>query len=116
MSSFQRDIFSEKCEWLPEIEIDGFRISEGLHLAGKSIAELQVRKKTGVTIIAVRRSHEVFTNPEPDFRFRVGDIILFTGERKKYDEGIGLFQRGGIMLLWLEFIICNAGRWQYSSY
>ena len=82
----------EKCEWLPEIEIDGFRISEGLHLAGKSIAELQVRKKTGVTIIAVRRSHEVFTNPEPDFRFRVGDIILFTGERKNMMKALDYFK------------------------
>lgn len=87
----KRHLF-EKCEWLPDIEIEGFRISENLHLVGKSIAELQVRKKTGVTIIAVRRSPEVFTNPEPDFRFRGGDIILFTGERKNMMKALDYFK------------------------
>lgn len=88
----KRHLF-EKCEWLPDIEIEGFRVSENLHLVGKSIAELQVRKKTGVTIIAVRRGHEVFTNPEPDFTFRAGDIILFTGERKTMMKALDYFKR-----------------------
>ncbi|HBG91874.1 MAG: hypothetical protein A2X54_08120 [Nitrospirae bacterium GWF2_44_13] len=87
----KRHLF-EKCEWLPDIEIEGFRISENLHLVGKSIAELQVRKKTGVTIIAVRRGPEVFTNPAPDFRFRAGDIILFTGERKNMVKALDYFK------------------------
>ena len=87
----KRHLF-EKCEWLPEIEIEGFKVSGNSHLAGKSIAELQIRKKTGVTIIAVRRSHEVFTNPEPDFRFRAGDIILFTGERKNMMKALDYFK------------------------
>ena len=40
----KRHLF-EKCEWLPDIEIEGFRVSENLYLVGKSIAELQVREK-----------------------------------------------------------------------
>ncbi len=89
----KRHLF-EKCEWLPDIEIEGFRVSENLHLVEKSIAELQVRKKTGVTIIAVRRGLEVFTNPEPDFTFRAGDIILFTGERKSMAKALDYFKEG----------------------
>lgn len=87
----KRHLF-EKCEWLPDIEIEGFRVSENLHLVGKSIAELQVRKKTGVTIIAVRRGPEVFTNPKPDFTFKAGDIILFTGERKSMAKALDYFK------------------------
>jgi CPA2 family monovalent cation:H+ antiporter-2 len=89
----KRHLF-EKCEWLPDIEIEGFRISENLHLIGKSIAELKVREKTGVTIIAVRRGPDVFTNPEPDFTFRAGDIILFTGERKNMLKALDYFEGG----------------------
>jgi len=48
---------------------------------GKSIADVQVRKKTGETIIAVRRDAEVFTNPTPEVSFKRDDIVLFTGER-----------------------------------
>ena len=87
----KRHLF-EKCEWLPDIEIEGFKVMENSQPIGKSIAELQIRKKTGVTVIAVRRSHEVFTNPEPDFTFRAGDIILFTGERKNMVKALDYFK------------------------
>jgi CPA2 family monovalent cation:H+ antiporter-2 len=88
----KRHLF-EKCEWLPEIEMDGYKTPDNSHLAGKSIAELQVRKKTGATIIAVRRGAEVFTNPSPDFRFKAGDIILFTGERESMNTAINYFKK-----------------------
>ncbi len=87
----KRHLF-EKCEWLPEIEINGYRIPDGSHLTSKSIAELQVRKKTGATIIAVRRGPKVFTNPDPEFRFHAGDIILYTGERKSMDAALDYFK------------------------
>ena len=83
-----------KSGWLPEIEIDGYKIPDDSHLSGKSISELQVRKKTGVTIIAVRRGSEVFTNPEPDFMFKDGDIILFTGDIESMNMALNYF-RGG---------------------
>lgn len=69
----------EKCEWLPEIEMDGYRVPPDSFLAGKSIADLQIRKITGVTVIAVRRGAEVMPNPSPDFRLSKDDILLFTG-------------------------------------
>ncbi len=82
----------EKYEWLPEIEIDGYRIEEESHLSEKTIKELQVRKKTGVTIIAVRRGQTVHTNPEPDFRFEKGDFILFTGNRDDMNTALQYFK------------------------
>jgi len=87
----KRHLF-ERYEWLPEMELDGYRVPDDAHLAEKSIAELQVRKKTGVTIIAIRRGTEVFTNPGPDFRIRSGDIILFTGEKKSMASALQYFK------------------------
>lgn len=84
----------EKCEWLPEIEMDGFRVPEESPLIAKSIAEIQVRKKTGATIIAVRRGAEIFTNPRPDFRFEGGDIILFTGDSEGMTRALNYFKDG----------------------
>lgn len=86
----RRHVF-EKYEWLPEIKVDGYKVPEDSHLVRRSIAELQVRKKTGATIIAVRRGPEVFTNPEPNFRFKAGDIIIFTGEKKDMDVAMKYF-------------------------
>lgn len=90
----RRHLF-EKYEWLPEIEIDGFRIPEGSHLSEKTIKELQVRRKTGVTIIAVKREKKVFTNPDPDFQLKAQDLILFTGDRKNMNTAL-LFFKGEV--------------------
>jgi CPA2 family monovalent cation:H+ antiporter-2 len=84
----------DKCEWLPEIDVDGYRIPEASPLEGESISGLQVRKKTGATIIAVRRGAKVHTNPEPDFTLDAGDIILFTGERHAMENALTFFRRG----------------------
>jgi CPA2 family monovalent cation:H+ antiporter-2 len=78
----------EKYEWLPEIEIDGYRIPEDSHLHEKTIKELQIRKKTGVTVIVVRRDKKVHTTPEPDFRLKAGDCILFTGDRESMSNAL----------------------------
>jgi TrkA domain protein len=50
------------------------------NLAGKSIGELAIRKKTGVTIIAVSREGKNIINPPPSFVFKEGDIIAAIGE------------------------------------
>lgn len=87
----RRNLF-ERYEWLPEIEIDGYRISEGSLLIEKTIREMQIRRKTGVTVIAVRRGKEVNTNPEPDFKFKQGDFILFTGKRENMNTALNYFK------------------------
>ncbi len=87
-----RRLLFEKYEWLPEIEIDGYRIVEGSPLSEKTIKELQVRKKTGATIIAVRRGKTIHTNPDPDFRLKADDLILFTGDREKMTNALLYFK------------------------
>src|SRR4030043_757256 len=87
----KRHLF-EAYEWLPEIEIDGFMIPEGSHLSGKTIKDLQVRKKTGVTIIAVRRDKKVYTVSDPDFRLKDRDFVLFIGDRKNLHDALKYFK------------------------
>jgi K+/H+ antiporter YhaU regulatory subunit KhtT len=45
-----------------------------------------------VTVIAVRREKEVYTNPEPDFKFKQGDFILFTGDRENMNTALNYFK------------------------
>lgn len=89
----KRHLF-EKVEWLPEIEVDGYRVPSGSHLVGRSIGELQIRQKTGVTVIAVRRGPKVFANPETHFTFQSGDIVLFTGSREGMHKAVHYFKVG----------------------
>jgi CPA2 family monovalent cation:H+ antiporter-2 len=88
-----RQLF-DKSEWLPSLEIDGYRVPAGSRLSGNSIGGLQVRKTTGATIIAVRRGPDIVTNPEPSFRFMEEDIIIFTGQRADMEKAATYFRSG----------------------
>lgn len=48
-------------------------------LADRTIAELQIRKRTGVSIIAIQRGDRIIPNPEPSERLQVGDLLLLVG-------------------------------------
>lgn len=49
-------------------------------VAGKTIEDLQVRAKTGATIIAVCRQDQNIINPPPSFVFQESDVVLVIGE------------------------------------
>ena len=60
-------------------------------VAGKTIEELQIRAKTGATIIAVCREEKNIINPPPAFAFQDGDAALVIGESdqiKKFEREI----------------------------
>lgn len=52
----------------------------GENMAGKCIEDLQIRAKTGVTIIAVSRGEHNTINPPPGFIFKAGDAVVAIGE------------------------------------
>ena len=55
-------------------------------LAGMTLQECGVRKETGATIIAVQRGEETTPNPEADFEFAAGDILVAIGTREEQHE------------------------------
>ena len=60
-------------------------------ITGKTIEDLQVRAKTGATIIAVSRHDKNIINPPPTFAFEAGDAALVIGESdqiKKFEREI----------------------------
>ena len=63
----------------------------GKSVAGKTIEELQIRAKTGVTIIAVSRGDKNVVNPPADFIFQDGDTLVAIGESdqlKRFERDI----------------------------
>ncbi|WP_435332607.1 potassium channel family protein [Haloarchaeobius sp. TZWWS8] len=57
-------------------------------LVGQSLAEADIRAKTGVTIVAVERDERVVTDIHPDFEIREGDEAIVAGT----DDDINEFQ------------------------
>lgn len=64
---------------LVSIRIDG---SAGA--IGKSLAELNLRARTGATVLAISRGEGGFASPEPHEPLRAGDVLALTGS----DEAI----------------------------
>lgn len=64
-----------------EFRLEEFALNDTCEIVGRSIGELQVRRRTGATILAVRhRSTGVFdTNPLPDLVLDDGDVLIAIG-------------------------------------
>lgn len=60
---------------------------------GKTLRELDIRRNTGATVIAVARNGEAAANPEPDFRLQTDDIIVLLGAHSELDVAANLLTR-----------------------
>ena len=54
-------------------------------LEHRSLHELDLRRRTGVNVLAVVRSGETLTAPGPEFTLRVGDHLISLGIRAQLD-------------------------------
>jgi CPA2 family monovalent cation:H+ antiporter-2 len=64
------------------------QIERGSPAAGKSIAELRLRKLTGVSIIAIVKDGNSDINPGPETVINEGDVVILIGTPEKVDQAI----------------------------
>lgn len=67
-------------------DLSWISIDEGSSAVNRSIAELDIRQKTGVTILAVVRNSKMQHNPPPDFSFKAGDLLGVVGLSDQIDD------------------------------
>jgi CPA2 family monovalent cation:H+ antiporter-2 len=63
----------------PDLEIVPVTLHEQSSLADRSLAELDLRKRHGVTVVGVYRGKRMHPNPEGEFTLRTGDVIYMLG-------------------------------------
>ncbi|MFQ5735657.1 MAG: cation:proton antiporter [Thermodesulfobacteriota bacterium] len=71
---------------LEKTVMDTFFVDAGCAVDGKTVAGLNLRKKTGTTIIAVVREGEVKTNPASSFTIKAGDILVLFGSHAQLNS------------------------------
>ena len=79
-----RSCTMESC--LPDLEIASFRIEDGSPVVGKTLQETEMRKKYGVTLLAVNRSSLIISNPAAHLAFAGGDILFVVGDTKSIQQ------------------------------
>ncbi len=74
---------------LEKTVMDTFFIDGACSIAGKTLRDLDLRKNTGATIIAIIRKGEAKTNPAGDFVIQEGDILVLLGSHAQLNAAFG---------------------------
>ena len=76
----------ELSQFLAGTTTDTVLIVEDSPAVGKNLEELQLRSRSGVTIIAAVRNGTSTYNPGTDFRLASGDVLVLLGSHKELDQ------------------------------
>lgn len=67
------------------LELQQLVLPETAPLVGKTLAEAELRRRWKVGVVAVQRGDTIFPNPEADFAFSGGDVLVILGTRSALD-------------------------------
>jgi TrkA domain protein len=57
-------------------------VPDGSPLAGKTLAESDLRRRAGISVIAIQRGDETITNPDAETDLQAGDTLVVIGSRE----------------------------------
>ncbi|VUT27693.1 MAG: Calcium-gated potassium channel MthK [Candidatus Syntrophoarchaeum sp. GoM_oil] len=77
------------------IEILKHKIGDGSTMAGKTLADLDVRLKTGCSVIGIKRGEDVIAKIDASMRIEAGDIIAVIGHEEQVERFKKVFGLGG---------------------
>jgi monovalent cation:H+ antiporter-2, CPA2 family len=77
-------------------EIERLKVKPESPAAGRTLAELELRPRTGASVLAVRRGSSVSTNPDAAFRIEAGDVLVVLGERAAIDAALELIDPAAV--------------------
>ncbi len=67
---------------------DLFRLEPGSPAAGITLRDLDLRNRTGATVIAVVRGETSMPNPTPELRLEAGDVLVIVGSHEEVDRAM----------------------------
>jgi CPA2 family monovalent cation:H+ antiporter-2 len=68
--------------------MDTFFVQEGCYVAGRTLEQLDLTGKTGITVVAVIRKGKAHTNPPGDFAIAVGDMVVVLGSHAELNNAM----------------------------
>jgi CPA2 family monovalent cation:H+ antiporter-2 len=77
---------------LPDIEVGSERVEPGCQAEGKTLRELELRTRYGITALAIQRGSTTQSNPNPHERLLRNDLLLILGAPEKLDQLAVLFE------------------------
>lgn len=72
-----------ECIMIEGLDMESYIVEKGSWLIGKTIKSVDLRAKTGATIIAINRKGSNILNPDPQLTLDEGDVIIYLGVKEQ---------------------------------
>lgn len=90
--SLGRTLLSFTADGNLDAQFESCQLAPHSHAIGKTLGQLRLRNLTGVTIVAVKRQGQVFTNPAADLKLELGDVLVLLGQPEQFETAIELLE------------------------
>ena len=71
---------------------DLYRLEGGSPAVGRTLHELELRKRSGATVIAVVRDGKPLPNPDAELRLEAGDTLVLVGSHREIERAFELLE------------------------
>jgi monovalent cation:H+ antiporter-2, CPA2 family len=78
--SKESSTFSDLKLALPDMQITSLHINSKSTVPGRTLSEIDLRKKFGVSLLAIRRGEEILANPSGETRLLEDDVLVILGK------------------------------------
>lgn len=79
-------------EFVPGVGIEVLRVADDCEVVGKDLARVGVRRRTGWSVVAVRRDGRNLPVVTPDTVLKAGDVVVAIGPDTRFADAAALFR------------------------
>ena len=79
-------------ELLPALAIETVSILDGSPAIDRTQAELDLRARTGSTVLAVQRERQLTTVPPPNYKLHVNDVLILAGTPRQVLDAVRMLE------------------------
>jgi CPA2 family monovalent cation:H+ antiporter-2 len=81
---------------LAELDVEPYAVTENSLIRGSSLAELDLRRRSGATVIARVRNGETLANPGGDETVEPGDTLVLLGTNAQVERALAILDQGPV--------------------
>jgi CPA2 family monovalent cation:H+ antiporter-2 len=78
------------------LAVESVPVPEGAWVAGRTLAESELRRRTGATLVAVSRGDATAVHPSPSDRLQAGDVLCLVGDERQIGAARDLIASGPV--------------------
>jgi CPA2 family monovalent cation:H+ antiporter-2 len=75
---------------MPQMHVEQITLGKGAPAAGRTLAETDLRSRTGALVLSVRRGESDIATPDATFRLAAGDVLVVVGQPQQLRNAHGL--------------------------